>query len=218
MRASRRALLGGLAAALIAGPAAAQAVDPIRRVLFVGNSFLEEHDVPALVAARAAAAGRPIDVHAITRNGAELAGHWGRRTVRETLSWGWEAAVLQDHSTAALDPDRARRSAAAVRAFAGALVGTPVILVVPWSRAPGHALYAEPGRPEGPEAMARANTEHHARLAAETGARLAPVATAWEGARAAGRNLHAPDGYHASGAGARLAADVIWRALAPVLR
>lgn len=213
----RRAVLEGLAAALLAAGVPARAGDPIRRVLFVGNSFLHEHDVPGLVARQAAAAGRPIDTHAITRNGAELAGHWDRRPVRETLGWGWEAVVLQDHSTAALDPQRAEASAAAIRAIRGVVGETALVLVVPWSRAPGHALYAEPGRPDGPAAMARANTRHYARLAAETRAEIAPVATAWEGARAGGAALYAPDGYHASGAGARLAADVIWRTLAPFL-
>lgn len=212
MTLSRRGVLLGLAATAL--PAAAQ---PLRRVLFVGNSFLHGYDVPARVAALAAREGRPIEPHSILRPGARLSGHLRRRTVTETIGWGWEAVVLQDHSLEALIPERAAGSAAAVRRVAALIGGTPLVLVVPWARAEGHRLYRQAGMPGDPAEMTDIETMHYAALAAETGGHIAPVASAWQGGIVAGRVLHGPDGYHANAEGAALTAEVIWRTLARVL-
>ncbi|MEM9147168.1 MAG: hypothetical protein AAGC57_13315 [Pseudomonadota bacterium] len=212
---NRRGVLLGLAAALLSrGSGQAQ---PIRRVLFIGNSFLREHDVPTRIARLAEAAGKPIDIHVIVRPGARLSGHWGRKIVNETLRWGWEAVVLQDHSLEAMTDERRAASATAIRRIADAVASAAVVLVVPWSRAPGHRLYDQAGMPDGPAEMSRRATEHYATQAAATGALIAPVASAWDGAIAEGAVLHAPDGYHANGEGAALAAEEIWRTLAPIL-
>ncbi len=216
MAPTRRAALALGAGILLAGAA------PLRRVLFLGNSFLLEHDVPALVAARAAAEGREIAPHLLARGGARLALHWARAEVRETLAWGWEAVVLQDHSTEALHEGRRAQSAAAIRALARAAAPAAVVLAVPWARAPGHPLYRRPAAPgyaapRSPAEMTRAAMAHFAPLAEETGAALAPIAPAFLSAMAEGRSVHRADRYHASAEGARLAAAVIWRALSPRL-
>jgi len=206
---TRRALLAaGLCAVAMPGRA-----EGLRRVLFIGNSFLAEHTVPARVAALSAAAGREIRPHAILRNGARLALHASDPLVTETLEWGWEAVVLQDHSTEALHPDRSRQSAEAVRQIARRARGAVLVLAVPWARAEGHPLYARPGMPDGPAAMARANADLAVRIAVETGAEVADIAGAFLEAERRGLRVHGPDGYHASAAGADLAARVIWAAL-----
>ncbi|MEO0622839.1 MAG: hypothetical protein AAFU49_01125 [Pseudomonadota bacterium] len=212
MSVTRRGFTLGLAAGAL--PARAQ---PIRRVLFIGNSFLRDHDVPQQIARRATAEGKPLDIHVIVRPGARLAGHWGGKIAMETVRWGWEVVVLQDHSLDGLIPERAQQSASAIRQFAGVLAGTAVVLVVPWSRKAGHQLFTRPGMPEDPAEMTERNTRHYASIAAETGAYIAPVATAWAGAIASGATLHGPDGYHANPEGAALTADVIWRTLDPLL-
>jgi len=216
---SRRAVLGALAAA-VACPAAG--VEPLRRVLFVGNSFLRQHDVPGRVAALARVGGRPIDSHAILRNGATLEGHLRHPALRQTLGWGWEVVVLQDFSTNALFDDRRRRASEAVRLMQGMARGAEIVLVTPWPRAPGHRLYeraAAPGfaAPRTPVDMARANGEHAVALSADLGARVAPVASAWVEAMAGGADLHAADGYHANPQGAALTARVLWGSLSPLL-
>ncbi|GMG83757.1 hypothetical protein LNKW23_29710 [Paralimibaculum aggregatum] len=218
---TRRRFLSGAAA--LALPAVAPALpaaagQPIRRVLFVGNSFLLEHGMPGRVAALAEAAGRPIDTFLVARPGATLAGHLRQKTFAEVLAWGWEAVVLQGHSLEGLTEAGRRASTAAVHAIADRTGKAALVLAVPWSRAAGHGLYADPDYDvDGPAAMTAANTAHYRRLAAETGARLAQMAAAFDTASAAGRRVHAADGYHASPAGADLAARVIWDSLAPLL-
>lgn len=216
---SRRLVLSGLVAAA-ACPAAG--AEPLRRVLFVGNSFLRQHDVPARVAALARETGRPIDPHAILRNGATLEGHLRHPALRQTLGWGWEVLVLQDFSTIPLFDDRRRRAAEAVRLMRAMARGAEIVLVTPWPRAPGHPLYdrAEaPGfaAPRTPVDMARASAEHAVALSADLGARVAPVASAWVEAMAEGADLHAADGYHANPRGAALTARVLWDSLSPLL-
>lgn len=219
MRVGRRWLLGGLAGAAATPVLGAE---PLRRVLFIGNSFTLYHDVPRRVAALAQSSGTPIETHLIARPGARLAGHVRRSEVLTTLSWGWEAVVLQDHTLEGLYNDRSRQSVSAIRLLAERAGGAALVLVVPWSRAAGHKLYrsaAAPGfaAPEDPVDMTRLNTAHYREIAAETGARTANLAAAFETATDAGRKVYASDGYHASPAGATLTAEVIWAALAPVL-
>ncbi|MEM1344483.1 MAG: hypothetical protein AAGI34_07860 [Pseudomonadota bacterium] len=207
---------------LLALPLAAKA-EPLRRVLFIGNSFTHEHDVPALVATLAAQARRPIEPHVVVRNGARLAGHLRREIVRQTLTWGWEAVVLQDHSTEALHPARLSETESAL-ALADRLSGeAALVLFTPWPRAAGHPLYARlagvSGRlaPETPAEMARLTTAQAKALAARQGATVAPVASAWAAALEEGQSLHTVDGYHANPAGAALSARVLWETLAKVL-
>jgi len=210
-----------LAAALL-WPAVGTGAEPLRRVLFIGNSFTHQHGIPSRVAALAAAGGRPLDPHAITRNGATLAGHLADPVVRATLGWGWEAVVLQGFSTTPLHPDRREAAAEAVRVMQRLAPGAQIVMFTAWPRRADHPLYAraaDPGStaPRSPAEMARAGTEHAVALAADLGLSVAPVAEAWVAAMDAGTALHAPDGYHANRAGAALTARVLWQTLSPLL-
>ncbi|MEO1468658.1 MAG: hypothetical protein AAFV86_06365 [Pseudomonadota bacterium] len=251
----RRVLLGlaALAAGLVRGAAPGQATAPVAerglrllddgaidamrtrvarppapdsvRVLFVGNSFTYEHDVPGRVAALAAGEGVALDVELLAEGGARLGATLARPGMRALLAEGhWDAIVLQDHSTAALDSAFRAEGATAV-AYAAAVAPAPVVLFSPWAREAGHALYTRglglrPGvpRPADPAAMTAATAAHVDRLAAGNGTvHVAPVARAWAAAIAGGRRLHGPDRYHAAPAGAALTAEVLWQALAPLL-
>ncbi|MCL5778191.1 hypothetical protein M1105_14500 [Limibaculum sp. FT325] len=203
-------------AAAFAGPPAAGET----RVLFIGNSFTREHDLPELVKGIAAREGVRLRPAMMVRDGAHLAQHAAAPEVaRLVADPGWEVLVLQDHSVAALTPESAAASRAAAARLAG-LTAARLVLFATWPRAPGHALYAEPGMPDTPARMNARVAAHYAGLAEALGARVAGVGDAFlaVGARASGPGLHATDGYHASPEGARLAASVLAAAiLAPPL-
>lgn len=212
--ATRRAVVLGAAAITVLARARS-----LVRTLFIGNSFLRDHDVPARVAGFAEAAGHLMQPHVIVRPGSTLWGHWRRDTVQETLTWGWDAVVLQDHSTEALWEDRRARSAGAAAALVRATAPARAVLVVPWSRAAGHRLYGNADErgyaaPRTPAEMTARNMEHWTAVAQATGAELAPLADVFAAAQERGASPLASDGYHANAAGAALAAETIWRALA----
>ncbi|MEM6971842.1 MAG: hypothetical protein AAF577_03475 [Pseudomonadota bacterium] len=195
------------------------------RVLFIGNSFTYEHDVPALVVGRAEAEGYRLAHAVLAEGGARLSLTLSMTGVADVLRHGdWDAVVLQDHSTTALDPAYAREGRAAVRFAAWMVSPAPVVLFTPWARAEGHPLYSRrelrPGvaPPRTPAAMTAATSAQAEMLLADLpNLRHAPVARAWADAIAAGAALHAPDRYHANMAGAALTAEVLWATLAPLL-
>ncbi|MEM8622148.1 MAG: hypothetical protein AAGG47_01355 [Pseudomonadota bacterium] len=250
MQIGRRALLGGLLA-LSAVPAAGQlrllsdsdvvalaarVAAPVaegrRRVLFVGNSFTYEHDVPTRVAALAAKAGVAISVEMLVEGGARLANLLARQGMREIMLEGrWSAVILQDHSTTALHPAFRQDSATAIRYAAALAAPSPVLLMTPWARAEGHKLYRGAGVssegfevPVGPADMTLRTARHfdtaaeRAAIAGQAIVAVAPVARRWQGAIEEGRMLHARDGYHAAPEGADFTARILWEALAPLLR
>ncbi|MEL7172860.1 MAG: hypothetical protein AAFN05_07840, partial [Pseudomonadota bacterium] len=152
----------------------------------------------------------------------------GVRAVLEAA--GWDAVVLQDHSTTAFDPAYRHDSAAAIAYAAAVVAPRPVVIVTPWARAAGHPIY-EAGeviraglqQPQSPQHMTETTAlffEAAAGAARETGApvHLAPVARRWLAASGEGAALYGPDRYHASPEGAALVARVVWEALGPLLR
>lgn len=195
------------------------------RVLFVGNSFTYEHDIPARVAALAAAEGPTLKTAMLVEGGARLAGTLAKAGVAAMLAdTQWDAVILQDHSTTALDPAYRADSAAAIRFAARLVAPTPVLVVTPWARAEGHPLYGSVLRdgiraPDSPLEMMQQTNRFFADtatlLSVDEGlsVRAAVVAMMWHHAIEAGATLHAADGYHANEAGADLTAQVIWDAL-----
>lgn len=185
------------------------------RVLFIGNSFTREHDLPAQVARLAAQSGVRLSPGMIVRDGARLADHAANPDVAGLIgALAWDVLVLQDHSVVALTPEAAAASRAAVAQMAG-LTPAGLVLFATWPRAAGHALYAEAGMPSGPAQMNARVAAHYAAMAVELGARVAGVGDAFLAiaARQPGLALHAADGYHASAEGARLAASILAAAI-----
>ncbi|MBK0399257.1 SGNH/GDSL hydrolase family protein [Limibaculum sp. M0105] len=185
------------------------------RVLFLGNSFTREHDVPAQVTALAARREVRLRAGMIVGNGTKLGEHVADAGVAAVIGGlDWDVLVLQDHSVAALTPEGAAASRMAVIRLAG-LSAARIILFATWPRAPGHALYGKPGMPAGPAAMNARVRAHYAALGETLGARVAGIGDAFlvVAARDGEAALYAADGYHASAEGARLAASILAAAI-----
>lgn len=181
------------------------AMPPVFRILFVGNSYTTRNDMPLLFArlAHASCGGLKLDTRVMAFGGASLAAHWNRGDVQALLaSEKWDAVILQDQSTR---PMRALGSMQKhVRLLVDAIhaAGTKPFLYMTWARK---------NDPESQGTIAAAYTA----LAEETGAGLIPVGTAWQAARQSrpDLDLHDPDMSHPSLAGSYLAACVFLVAL-----
>ncbi|MEL6476778.1 MAG: hypothetical protein AAFR17_05560 [Pseudomonadota bacterium] len=205
---TRRALIGGLAGL----PLAARGGEA-RRVLFVGNSFTYEHDLPGMVARIAAASGCALTVLTRAEGGASLAQHAAQPGLAQDLAWfrpDW--IVLQDFSTEPLTEAGRIRSTRAVAEILAETAARPVFFAT-WPRRAGHSLYRTPGMPAGPAAMAALVEVHYAALAETHQGRLAPAGRAWITALARGLAPHRGDDYHANASGAWLAALTLARAM-----
>jgi hypothetical protein len=192
----------GLAA--IASPVLASAK---RRVLFVGNSFTDEHDVPGLFRNLAVNFGYSVETEAIIENGAFLLDQIANGAYDRAIAHDPDILILQDHSTAALTAENRSKSGRAILKFGNLLPRK--ILFEPWPRERGHKLYSQPEMPETPRQMVEHITRHHQQMASMINAQVAPVARAWM--LADGITLHRDDGYHANLAGAWLTALVLVR-------
>ena len=189
------------------------------RVLFVGNSMTLRHDLPRAVAARAVAAGNPLQVATAAARGARLVETWRIEAFRAVLKGGWDVLVLQDFSTTCLRvPDR-WGSVRAMRAMVRAARPQAVLLYPTWAFPPRHSVYQQGAGllsrpPEDPAAFARCITAHYAGIAQAEGWVRAPVtealqpdATPW-----LEEDLH-----HPTPAGTERIAGVLWQSLAPLL-
>ena len=199
-----------LGAAALAVPALASEK---RRVLFIGNSFTAEHDVPSLFKNIAESLGYPVEIDAVLQNGAFLADHAPGRASRIRLitDRNPDIVVLQEHSLAAFKPKEGARSFKAIVDYR--FSGKHMIYFAPWPRRSGHKLYSQDGMPQSPGEMVD-RSEAHLRQAAWFDMSLAsgPVARigrAW--LLAEGITLHRGDRYHANLSGAWLAALMLVR-------
>ncbi|MEM7060782.1 MAG: hypothetical protein AAF557_24645 [Pseudomonadota bacterium] len=209
-RLTRRSAIG-LLAATAAAPAMAQA--PIR-VLFIGNSFTFEHDLPLLFADIARQGGYNLHVDVMAEGGAHLADYLQTRTADQIVAtYNPDLLILQDFSTVALVPDFAANSLRALTAFCRHLMPRKILFET-WPRREDHKLYLQAGMPRTPAQMHNLVHAHYqsARCPAlyeRLGQAVAPVGRAWM--LGTGLPLHRNDGYHASLTGAWLAALVLAR-------
>ena len=172
-------------------------------MLFIGNSFTARNDVPALLAALAAALGHTLEHRLISTGGASLRMHWNRGDAkREIERTRYDHVVLQEQST--LPVKNAQRMHENVRLFDEVIraSGARTALYLTWARA--HA-------PETQEAITRA----YVSIAAELGATVVPVGIAWQRvlARPGHPELYDRDGSHPSAAGSYLAACAFLKVL-----
>ncbi len=186
-------------------------------VLFVGNSYLNLHDLPVRVSQLGEAAGIPITVDKVTMGGESFEYHLGRpKTAAMLEDRDWDAVVLQSHS---LDPLRNHDGFVRAGAALGDKVraaGAEPVLFETWARRAGHNLYNYMDVTGGnPKAMQQAVTARYASLAEAEGMRVAPVGTAWMAVHDehADIDLFAKDGGHPSAAGAYLGACVVFSSL-----
>ena len=170
------------------------------KVLFIGNSFTARNNVPELIAQLAAARGQQLQHQLIQAGGASLRMHWNKgeaqRAIEQTR---YDYVVLQEQSTLPIkNPSRMHEN---IRLFDQAIkdAGARTVLYQTWARQ------------NAPETQA-ALTAAYATIAAELGALIIPVGSAWQQFLLQHQEplLHDKDQSHPSLAGSYLAACVFF--------
>jgi hypothetical protein len=173
-------------------------------ILFVGNSYTYENDVPGIVVALAKATGSPVSAATIAAPNHALIDHWngGSSARAEIAKGGWQYVVLQQGpSSVEANRDTLRL---AVKLFDAEVrrIGGRTALFSAWPM--------QDRRTDFPRAI-----ESYRLAANDVNGVLLPVAEAWLAAWDEDPSvaLYASDGLHASVAGSYLAALVIYAAL-----
>jgi len=209
-------LVGGLilVCALCASAVEAAAEATPLHVLFIGNSFVYYNNSPAMLAALATAAGRPLSTTMVVEGGASLEDHWKKGEALAAIRSGhWDYVVLNDQSTFGQvflvrgryrvggDDELLRYGAEFTRAAREA--GAATILLCHWKDlgAPG----------EDQVAIDRACQE----FSRETGARTVLAGAAFSSVLRSHPSLHLydPDAHHPSAAGSYLVAALLTGAI-----
>ncbi len=172
------------------------------RVLFVGNSYTNAHNMPAVLAAMSEAEASPVRfvTSKHTVGGQTFEGHNFDPEVAARINEGWDFVVLQDQSSqpfrmlgvkqALIDLDQKIRDS-----------GAQTVLFMTWA-------FDQDG-PAGMRGHAQVN-QYYVQGAEHIGGRAAPVGRAWERGLRAGFRLHANDGSHPNPLGSYLAACVFY--------
>jgi hypothetical protein len=194
-------VLGALVvAAFLVGAASSAAAPENLRVLFVGNSLTATNDLPAHVAALAAATGRKLEYRTVAFGGYNLEDHWNNGEARRALAaGGWDVVVMQQGPSAFPESQADLRLWAIRFADEARAHGTRPALLTVW--------------PESWRAAALPEViKSYSRAAAAAGAELFPAGVAWQlawrcNARAP---LYGPDDFHPSPTGTYAAALVVY--------
>ncbi|MHC4972813.1 MAG: SGNH/GDSL hydrolase family protein [Planctomycetota bacterium] len=202
------ALLLLLAAATAAGDKKKEpkAAAPLfHHVLFIGNSYTSNHDLPEMVAGLVEAANLPtkLQVESDTADAATLENHWGTRSVRDSIrSRAWRYVVLQEQSLRPLErPDRMEKYAKLLAAEIRKRGAKPVLFLT-WARE------------EKPKTQKELNRVYY-KVAEAVKGTVVPVGPAWARVRRERPRLKlfAYDGSHPTRAGTYLAACVFYAVL-----
>jgi hypothetical protein len=167
-------------------------------ILFIGNSFTQRNNLPALFSQMAAARDIAVTHELISAGGASLRRHWNAGQAATAIATGhYDYVVLQEQST--LPVKNAARMAENVRLFDEAIkqAGAKTVLYMTWARQ--HA-------PETQQVIADAYNS----IGNELGAIVVPVGLAWQDFLAKHQTpiLHDRDQSHPTPAGTYLAACV----------
>lgn len=174
-----------------------QRLRPIN-MLFIGNSFTQRNNLPALLAELASARDLCIHHELISVGGASLRTHWNAgQAAKAVKTGGYDYVVLQEQST--LPVKNPQRMAENVRLFDELIqqAGSKTVLYMTWARQ------------HTPEAQ-QAITDAYNSIGKELGAIVVPVGLAWQSflARHDKPVLHDRDHSHPTMAGSYLAACV----------
>lgn len=200
-----------------AEPPASEPPAPERplHVLFIGNSYTYNNNLPALVEGLAASATPPLRLktRAVTQPGVRLQQHWDRGDALAALRQGhWDYVVLQEQSTLGLlliegrhevnDPELAFHPYARRFAEEARKVGAQPLFLLTWARR------------DTPESQARL-TQAYMSVARELGAPIIPAGLAWARARQEDPSavLYHEDGSHPSPLGSYLTASTLYTTL-----
>ncbi|MDF2440387.1 MAG: hypothetical protein JWN98_1371 [Abditibacteriota bacterium] len=175
------------------------------RILWIGNSYTQRNDLPALIATMASQRQPPVPVEheRVIANGASLRRHWNTGEAVAAIERGpWNYVVLQEQST--LPIKNVVRYHENVR----------LLYEVIQRHSAQTLLYLVWPRQDVPQTQSTL-TEAATTIATETGARIAPVGPAWQHALAAepGLLLYDKDGSHPTPIGSYLAACVFYATL-----
>ncbi|KAA3608985.1 MAG: hypothetical protein DWQ01_10405 [Planctomycetota bacterium] len=191
---------------LIGSPALAQQTGrhPAKplRVLFLGNSYTQNNQLPRLVRSLGEASEPPwyLSCSSNTPGGFSFEAHAkNKRSKRLLQQREWDFVVLQEQSQRPLlAPEKTMQFGSAL-AEAIEERGARVLFFMTWARAHD---------PESQQALSRV----YRRLAASGSRRLAPVGEAWQDALRLqpNRELHREDGSHPNFSGSLLAALVLF--------
>lgn len=173
-----------------------------KQVLFIGNSYTGNHDIPALVSGMATSVGNTLVYTAHTPGGAQLSQHATNANVDALIrSGGWDAVVLQEQSQ--LPSFRQADVRVMVFPYATQLVDkvrgvdpcTEVIFYNTWGRQRGDnqncSYYPVVCTYEGMDD--ELFTNYHA-MAVENKATLSPVGRVWRYLRANNPNINLYEG------------------------
>lgn len=188
------------------------------RVIFVGNSYTYQNDLPGWVERLAESAGtKRIETDARTAGGAMLQDHWSNADTVSAISDGtWDFVVLQGQSVEPIAAPSGFQQHALLLAEAASTAGAVPVFFETWARAVGHEVYDEPWSGGTPAAMQEGLRNAYTQAANDAGGVLAPVGDAWETvlAQHPGIQLHGGDGSHPTEHGTYLAACVFYGTLA----
>jgi|GEM_PF-524396 len=219
------ALLPG---ALLAAPSSAAPGDEPVRVLFLGNSYTQVNDLPALLEQVSTSLGRSVETDRHTPGGNTLgapqangAAHaFNATSLAKIASGGWDAVVLQEQSylptianaLAAYAEPAVHSLEADVRA---ASPDARVVLFMTWGRENGGGPFCfgnwcSPAFADQGAMQAALAAAYGALAQVANAVEIAPVGLAWQRhlARAQHADLFKPDGSHPELAGSYLAACV----------
>lgn len=202
---------------VLAPPVAAAEPSPARplRVLFIGNSYTYNHNLPAQLEGLARSATPPLrlQTRTLARAGVRLQQHWDRGEALAALRQGpWDYVVLQEQSTLGLrlidgrhavnDPELAFHPYARRFAEEARKVGAQPLFLLTWARRSTPGSQAQ-------------LTQAYMSVAQETGAPIVPAGLAWERSRQElpALELYHADGSHPSPAGSYLTAACLYAAL-----
>jgi len=204
-----------LCAALVPTSSRAE-LEPLTRVLLVGNSYTHFHSLSRQIERLAASTATPLRVDAVTHGGYTLRMHWMKSAARARIaSGGYRYVVLQDHSLRPLDHLDEFHAYGERFARAAISAGAKPVLYQTWPRNPSSRFYSERTTPRSADEMAAQLDLAYSALAAREGALLAPVGRAFTAGLAAHPELelYGSDGTHPSWAGSYLAACVLYGTL-----
>lgn len=178
------------------------------RILFIGNSYTNSHDLPDIITALATAANaKPaLEVEKLVVGGARLKTHWDQgEAVRRIQEGTWDFVVLQEQSQTPLERfGRDQFFYPYARKFHEVIRQTDAITL----------FFMTWARPDTPAPQAEW-TESYLRITKELRAEVVPVGVAWEHVKKSQRGLElfADAGGHPTRAGTYIAACAFYAAI-----
>nr|WP_290223520.1 DUF4886 domain-containing protein [Trichocoleus desertorum] len=188
---------------------------PTSSILFIGNSYTYQNNLPQMLSELAKSGGQAIAIDMVAEGGWKLMQHaTSASTLYKIGQQQWTFVVLQEQSVvSSVEPNRTQEMYPAVRILDDQIqqAGARTLLFLTWGRRDG---FAEVGHPDFATMQAQLQAGYLA-IAQERNLLVAPVGMAWQTALAQRPDLQLweSDGSHPSLAGSYLAACVFYAVL-----